>query len=256
MLNAFYFLWGFSYSRPRLATLLELNVQQRPVEELVSLTWSLAGAANALREQVPEDEAGVFTTGEIQETFSQIPAAYETLGSHIPFFEGSKAHTPKPVSASEALSWMGISGIYIPFTGECNVNIHQSDLLIPVSAAHEAAHGIGIAREDEANFVGYLACLASDDVRLHYSAIMLALLNCSNLVYKLSPELYSQLYSTYSPGVRRDLAAYGDYWDAYEGPVEETVTKVNDTYLKHNQQQSGVMSYGEMVDLLLAWYFG
>ena len=31
------------------------------------------------------------------------------------------------------------------------------------------------------------------------------------------------------------------------------VDQINDSYLKHNQQESGVQSYGMMVDLLLAW---
>jgi hypothetical protein len=53
--------------------------------------------------------------------------------------------------------------------------------------------------------------------------------------------------------MKRDLADYNTYWDAYEGPVEETVTQVNDNYLKFNNQENGVKSYGMMVDLLLAY---
>ena len=52
----------------------------------------------------------------------------------------------------------------------------------------------------------------------------------------------------------RDLANYNAYWDAFEGPVEEAATTLNDNYLKFNQQESGVKSYGMMVDLILAYF--
>ena len=52
----------------------------------------------------------------------------------------------------------------------------------------------------------------------------------------------------------RDLAHYNAYWDSFEGPVEEAATTLNDNYLKFNQQESGVKSYGMMVDLILAYF--
>ena len=102
--------------------------------------------------------------------------------------------------------------------------------------------------------MGYLACMASNDAELQYSAVILALINCGNQVYAWDKQTYTEIFQTYSEKVKRDLSAYNAYWKAYEGPVEEMMTQVNDSYLKHNQQQSGVKSYGEMVDLLLAWY--
>lgn len=251
MLSGFYLLWGFHYFRPTLGTLLSLDVRERPVEELEALTKELALAANALRAQVPEED-GLFAP-DLEACFARIPEAYRALGEEIPLFS-RRVRSPKPVLASEAMSWAGISGIFIPYTGEANVNIHQNPLLLPSSAAHEAAHAIGIARENEANFAGYLAAMAGNDRELQYSAVMLALVHCGNQLYAAEADAYRAIYESYSEGVRRDLSAHNAYWDAYEGPVEETVTEVNDSYLKHNHLESGVKSYGEMVDLLLAWH--
>ena len=39
----------------------------------------------------------------------------------------------------------------------------------------------------------------------------------------------------------------------YDLSAKEVSDKVNDTYLKLNDQQDGVRSYGKMVDLLLAY---
>ena len=36
--------------------------------------------------------------------------------------------------------------------------------------------------------------------------------------------------------------------------MQETVDQVNDSYLKQQKQEDGVLSYGRMVDLLLAYY--
>lgn len=252
--NGFYFLWGFNYSRPGLAYRLGLDVHERPVEELTALCYALSREANALRGQVPEDARGVFMLPDgIQSSFDNIPEAYRALHRTLPQI-GANAARPKTVTLSTGLSWAGISGIYIPFTAEPNVNVDQPALLIPSSAAHESAHGLGIAREDEANFAAYLACMTSDDTAMRYSGVMLALIHSGNQLYKADRDTYAALYQTYSAGIQRDLLDYDAYWTAFEGPVEETMTKVNDGYLKYNQQESGVRSYGEMVDLLLAYF--
>jgi len=254
MYNAFYLLWGLNYSRPKLSILLELDVRQREADELEQVCFSLAEKAVQIRKLVPEDENGVFKLPEKASAyFEQIPKAYENLRAFIPFF-GFRASKPKPALASIGLSWAGISGIYSPFTAEPNVNVHQPALLILAAAAHESAHSLGIAREDEANFVAYLACMASNDPAVMYSGIMLALVHAGNELHDERPDAFKRLYkSAYSEDMRRDIEHYNAYWSAYKGPIEETITKVNDEYLKYNHQESGVKSYGEMVDLLLTW---
>ncbi len=255
LLNAFYFLWGFNYFRPSLYTLLQLPVQERPSEELALLCQELTVEAIALRQQVSEDEEGVFMLAEGWPAMAEkIPEAYKQLGQEISFLS-QEAKPAKGVLASEAMSWAGIAGIYIPFTAEANVNIHQPALLIPSSAAHETAHYLGIAREDEANFLAYLSCSISDAPSISYSGTMLALIYCMNALYETDLEAFAIISSEYSEGMWRDLLDYSAYWAAYEGEVEMIVSSVNDGYLRMNQQEDGVKSYGLMVDLLLAWRY-
>lgn len=253
MLNLFYVLWGFNYSRPTLYQLMELEVKNRPDTELQQLCFALAEEANELRRQVSEDGNGVFYIENYNEYFKKIPAAYENLGKRSQLFS-SPAAIAKGVIASEGMSWAGISGIYMPYTAEPNVNIHQPSLLMLSSAAHETAHYMGFAREDEANFIAYLACINSDDPAIVYSGVMLALIHCSNELYNSDPNKYAPLREMYSDAMVRDLAAYNAYWDTYEGEIEEAFDSLNDNYLKFNQQQDGVKSYGMMVDLMLAYY--
>ena len=51
-----------------------------------------------------------------------------------------------------------------------------------------------------------------------------------------------------------DILAANAHYAQFEGKVKETAEKVNDTYLKTMQQSSGVQSYGEVVDYLIAWH--
>ena len=59
--------------------------------------------------------------------------------------------------------------------------------------------------------------------------------------------------ATVSDGVMRDLVFEDEYWEPYRKTVTADISnKVYDSYLNANNQQSGMNSYGEMVDLLLA----
>ncbi len=253
VLCLFYWIWGFNYQRPTLSEMLSLDVKERPVEQLEALCLSLTEDAVTLRRQTPEDVNGVFTlTQTPRHYFEEITGAYSALGSDMPLF-ARKVYPAKQVYASEAMSYAGICGIFIPFTGEANVNMHQPPLLLLSSAAHENAHYLGIAREDEANFVSYLVCLRSQDPCVRYSGAMLALIHATNQLKDMDATRYAAVRNRYSEGMVRDLIAYNQYWDEHEGKIEETVDQINDAYLKHNRQEDGVKSYGMMVDLLLAY---
>jgi len=255
LLNAMYIAWGFNYARPKLYELLNLPVQDRPVEQLQELCETLCLEAVSLRKQVAEDDRGVYTlTQGWRESFKEIPEAYEALGEKIPLFS-YKVRTAKSVFASEGMSYAGIAGIYIPYTAEANVNINQPALLMLSSAAHESAHYLGIAKEDEANFVAYLACVESSNPEVAYSGVMMALINCGNKLRAADPEAFAAVRENYSEAMLRDILEYNAYWESHEGTVEKAVNEMNDNYLKHNMQESGVKSYGLMVDLMLAWRY-
>jgi hypothetical protein len=248
----FYVAWGFNYFRIPIANRMGLDVQRRAPQELADLCVSLAVQASQMREQLKEYEDGSVNRGTVDEMFAAIPPAFDALRLKYPFLNRMVAQ-PKKVMASEGMCYAGISGMFMPYTFECNVNTYQPSLLLPITAAHEAVHQTGIAREDEANFVGYLACMADKNVNLRYSATMLALINSGNALNSISPQAYKELQTQfYSEAVKRDLDHYRVFWAQYEGPVQESVTRSNDKYLKSNGQSDGVLSYGRMVDLLLA----
>lgn len=161
---------------------------------------------------------------------------------------------PKEVLVSRILSVQQLCGVYSPFTVEANYNGDMPDYNVPHTLCHELSHLKGFMREDEANFISYLACYNSDNTELRYSGAMMGLIHATNRLYRYDPNAWQEIYTLLPEGVLRDLAANSRYWKKYETPVGETADRWNDAYLKANDQTDGVQSYGRMVDLLIAFY--
>lgn len=253
LLNLFYVTWGFNYFREPLAQRMELSVKTRSVDELEAFVRKTARKARALRETLHENEQGVFDPDESNRIlFSRLEQGYAALSKAIP--EIPSDPTPaKQIVWSQGLSWQGISGIYIGLTAEPNVNADQPPLLLYQAAAHEMAHQTGIASENEAELVGYLACMHASDPALRYSALAYALIVAGNALFDADSARYLAATEEYGDAIWRDFSAYNAYWKAFSGEIRESADKRNDAYLKHNSQPSGIKSYGEAVDLLLAY---
>ena len=250
---------GFNYYRPGFTQRSGLAPIASPVEELAGLCRALAEEATLLRQGLPEDEAGVSLLCQDRRALAGTAAAsyrllMETEPGWAGLFDLSTRCRPKEVFFSEAMSYMEIVGVFTPYTDEANVNFHTTDFDIPFAACHELAHISGFMREDEANFLAYAACRASQDTFFRYSGTVTALIHTGNALYAKAPDLYREAMEGLGEGVRRDLAASSAYYQAHHTSFGEFSTKVNDTYLKVNSQPQGVASYGRMVDLLLADY--
>ncbi|MGI6174640.1 MAG: DUF3810 domain-containing protein [Christensenellales bacterium] len=254
ILFSFLTLWGFHYYRAPLAVRLGLHASFSTQQELYTLCRQLAIEASQLRESLPEDEEGVLQLPHSTDTlFSMTREGYVRAQSDFPALKGIYAR-PKPVLYSEGMSYLGIAGIYVPFTFEPNVNIDMPGFNLPFTASHEMAHSIGIAPEEEANFAAFIACTYHDDVYFRYSGVYTALAYTGNALYAESRELYWQATEPLSDAVRRDRAYASAYWASFEGPVSEAQEVINDFYLKANHQEQGTKSYGLVVDLLLDYY--
>jgi len=250
----FMLLFGFHYGRLPMAERYGLQVKERPVEELAGMTLMLAETASEFRRFVQEDEEGVMvlrkgSTGALRSGyvgFQYASAAYPEL--KMP------RRRAKSVLSSGLWSYTGISGMYFPFFVEANVNTDMPYSAIASTTLHELAHTLGFAREDEAEFIGFLAGIHHPDPDFKYSAKLNAFIHASNALYRADSDTWQEVTASLSEGVRRDINARRRYWQEYQGPVERVSTRINDAYLKSNMQRDGVRSYGAVVDLLLAHY--
>ncbi|WP_139902473.1 DUF3810 domain-containing protein [Clostridium thermarum] len=250
----FMLFWGFNYNRLSFDKIAGLTIEKSSKQELYELCELLIERANNLRAQVAEDSKGVMhIEGGYKDVFKRAYLGYSEAAKLYPELGGSYGR-PKGVLLSVPMSYTGITGIYMPYTGEPNVNNNIRDFMLPCTTTHEMAHQRGFAREDEANYIAYVTCTSHPDADFKYSGVMLALINSMNALADVDYEGFRQLYFTYSEGIKRDLQDNREFWKKYEGKIEKISDTVNDTYLKSNGQADGVKSYGRMVDLLLAEY--
>lgn len=172
---------------------------------------------------------------------------YKTLSGFYP--------RPKYLTVPAFLSIQQLSGIYCPFTIEANYNNAMTPYNLPFTACHELSHLKGFMREDESNFIAYLACRDSDNPDFQYSGSLLAFIYAGNELYNFDPIAYSSLRKSLANEILIDLDANSEFWDLYENPVAKLSNEVNDVYLKLNDQKEGVKTYDAMVNLMIADYF-
>lgn len=234
---------GINYYRKPFSSELELEVRQSSVEELAQLCRYLTQKVNETADDSAYEYGWVYWGREAMENLGEI---YPGLAGYYP--------KPKPVTISWILSVQQLCGIYSPFTVEANYNRNMPSYNIPHTLCHELSHLRGYMREDEANFIGYLACIQSERRCFQYSGYLTGWIYAANALAAQDRETYARLYSSLCPQALADLQDNSEFWNRYEGKVAEVANQMNDTYLKINSQEEGVRTYGRMVDLMLAHY--
>lgn len=188
----------------------------------------------------------LYTGMEAAKAMTRLGETYSCLSGPYP-----KA---KPVLFSKIWSEQQTTGFYSPFTFEANVNREIPYYDLPFTMCHELSHLRGFMLEDEANFIGILACADSDNLYFQYSAYVSAWVYVGNSLAQEKPEAFTTLYGSLNARTRRDLQYNNAYWDQYRGKLAETHEKVNDTYLKANNQPAGTKTYDMVTELLLSYY--
>ena len=251
---SFQILWGFNYQRLTLDKIFQLNVRKSSSKELVELCVSLINKSNTLRKNIEENQQGVMKLPYNKKyVLKTAQLGYDNASVKYDVLKGNYG-APKSILLSTPMCYTGITGFYFPFTNEANVNMAEPIPFLPFTTAHEMAHQRGFAKEDEANYIAYIACINHPDINFRYSGTFAALSYSFNALAKVDMEKYRELISMCSTGVISDIKYNQQFWEDYSGTIEKVGDKVNDTYLKSQNQQSGTNSYGEMVDLLLAQF--
>lgn len=241
---------GVNYYRTSFAEEASLSVEGGTIEELKEACRILTDQVNESAEAVSRDEAGLMVvTGNVRK---EAVRAMENLGEEYDCLAGYYPQ-PKGLLFSWILSVQKLTGVYSPFTIEANYNTEMTDYNIPFTACHELAHLKGFMQEQEANFIGYLAAIQSDSVQFQYSGALLGWIYCTNALRQIDDQAYEEMRAMLCEEAKIDLAANNQFWQQYESPVAEVANQVNDTYLKANGQQDGIVSYDRMVELVLAY---
>lgn len=247
--------WGLNYFAPPMQQRLGFEVEQYTVQELREATEYYLAQANAASRMVPRGEDGVMLPGDFSELSKQAGENYKTLAQTMPCFDGSTAPVKKLLS-SKLMGATGTTGIFIAFTGESSISSTTFQTAVPFTMCHEIGHRMAFARENEANFAAFLACSVSESEAFRYSGYYLAFVYCYNALAKVDREAANEIWQTASEEIHTDAAASRAHYQKVENEkVSEATYKVYDSYLKAFSVESGKQSYGEVVDLLTAWYY-
>jgi hypothetical protein len=256
--SGFYFLfnvmWGLNYHRRPIHEIVRIDQSDLSAAELEALCVKLIHLTHESRNQVSADQSQPLRLALDQEQLlQQARLGYEAAARQYPELHYSQPAV-KAVWVPELMSAFGIGGIYFPFTGEANVNMDPPAFVLPETVCHEMAHQIGVASEDEANYVAYLTCRLNPDPAFQYSGNLMAMRYTMNRLSLVNPAAFVRLKKTFRPGLVQDLEANRRYWEGFDNPIEVIGEAVHHLFLKANDQTEGLVSYSRVVELVMGEY--
>lgn len=245
-------LWGLNGFAPTIGEQTGLEVKEYTVEQLQEAASWYADEASFYSAAVKRDEDGNVLLPEFSELSDAGVAAYERLAEENDRFK-LPIRQVKPLLVSEAFAHMGSDGVFMCLTGEAGVSSEAFGLTQPFTICHELGHSLAVAREDEANYLGFLACQASDTPLFRYSGYYNAFVYCYEALYDKSPAAARKVREHCSDELLRDIDLHAEYDQQYEGEIRTIAQAVNNAYIK-TFDEAGVRSYGLVVDYLVADY--
>ena len=170
---------------------------------------------------------------------------------------------PKKIYYSNIMTQQYLAGIYFPFSMEANYNKLMYSSNMPSVICHELCHLKGYIREDEANFISFVACINSDNDFIKYSGYLSVYNYIINDIYRYgNDEIFEKLKST------DELVDYDniflkeeDFSEIEENSIISTdkLSEATDVFLNSNLKMNGISlgvdNYNEVVKLLVYYYY-
>ena len=246
----FNILWGINYNRIGIAGQLGLKSEKYTIEELKAINELLAEKINeskrALLQSTKENPTDM-------QLFQMTANAYENIAGKYPFLN-YKYPSMKSSMWSSIGNYTGFLGYYNPFTGEAQVNTTVPAFTQPFTACHETAHQLGYAKEDEANFVGYLAAASSKDTIFHYSVYADLFSYANRTLYFADSTAAKAFRKILLPDVIEDFKARNKFNKEHTSFAEPVFKWLYGIFLQGNKQPMGILSYDEVTGFIIAYY--
>ncbi|MGL6128182.1 DUF3810 domain-containing protein, partial [Chryseobacterium artocarpi] len=253
IVNIFYFVyqifWGMLYFQTPI--IKKLPSQDNPeMSKAKQLALQYLEKCKISRQSVKEDQKGVFIITDLKSVELEILQQQTKIPRYISDKKATQFASIKPSLFKKVMNFTGILGYYNPFTAEAQYNAELPPTFIPFTTAHESAHQLGFAREQEANFVGYLMGIHSRNPDLRYSTEYFTLKSLLKFIVDEDPEFVKSVINNYSPAMKRDRAYEKYFIIRHQGWLDDFFGFTNNLFLKSNQQE-GSVTYSYFIDLLL-----
>ena len=157
------------------------------------------------------------------------------------------------------LGWAGLytaqgkTGVTVPLTGEAAVNPEIPGYALPFAMAHEMAHRLCIAREDEADFAAFLACSENESVEYQYSAYFMAYRICRSALLSVDERAAEAIDEGVSSALYQDLNELGAFFASHrDEELTRLVDSVTETYAEATADQT--VRHSTACDYLVNWH--
>jgi hypothetical protein len=184
--------------------------------------------------------------------FREAHEAY-TIASNVYPFLNYNPKSVKPSLYSYIGNILGFEGYYNPFSGEGQVNTTIPVFELPFVACHEIGHQVGYAKENEANFAGFLACRLHPSTSFRYSVYFDMYNYAIGEFYRNDSAKARQYLDSLNPQVKKDYKELREFFKKYQNPIEPIITWMYGKYLQANNQPAGKRTYSEVIAFLIAY---
>jgi Protein of unknown function (DUF3810) len=246
----FNILWGLNYNRLGMAYQMQLQMKPYSTEELQDVMKIIIKRLDTTNVKALQTRNMYLRR---QALFGEAYQCYQLTESENPHL----TYATKSVKSSLFMylgDYLGYSGYYNPFTGEAQVNTTVPVFVLPFTTCHEMGHQLGYAKENEANFAGYLSAKQSTDAAFRYSVYFDLYSYGIRELYGRDSVLAIELNKQKPVQVKKDNIELRAFYNKYENPIEPYIRKLYGQYLMANEQPSGMQSYNEVMAFLIAYY--
>lgn len=249
----FHLFWGLNYYRTPLTQKLNLKTNYS-TEDLIKTTKEIILLTNKVHFDITNDTEKVVSLKlNFEDLKKEINIGYKNISKKYPFLKYYPSNQKKSLF-STPISYMGFSGYFNPFTNETQLNWHTPKNSQPITQAHEQAHQLGFAAENEANFIAFLATNENNNIFIKYSALTFALKHCLNDLFIKDLDSFNYLKSSVNYGVLKDFENRQKKWNYFKNPLEPLFKKIYSKFLNFNNQKLGIKSYNYVVAHIVNYY--
>ncbi len=242
--------WGLNYNRLGTAYQMQLEMKAYTNDELSTVLKIISKRLNETVTPSLETRGRYLKK---QTLFDEAYTSYQKAAKQYRHLDYS-IKSVKPSLFSYLGDYMGYTGYYNPFTGEAQVNTTVPVFVRPFTTCHEIGHLLGYAKENEANFAGYLSAKSSANAAFRYSVYFdLYSYGIRELYFKDSATVKA-LNKSLPLQVKKDFNDLRIFFDQYQNPFEPIIRKIYGQYLIANEQPAGMRSYNEVMAFLVAYY--
>ena len=228
----FYFLWGLNYFKQSMVN--KFNIKSEYEFNVLDET------INKVIFEINKESS--FLADDINK--SDILNIIKTTNSNI-----KKSIIP------DIFLYQKVSGHYVPFTSEA-IFIDKIPMVdIPVVILHEQAHQNGYADEGEASFIAFSEAIKNNEPYIRYSGYFYALINLLNEISKKNSKKLDNYIVKLDEKVISDIKTVQNFWSKYsDNFIDKAQNYIYDLYLKSNNQEAGIMTYGKVSLYIIHYY--